>query len=110
MQGAELQPAVRSLACRVLLSLSLSLPAMSRSSLSQDIHLHSLVHAKLSEMCLEFARGTTSVMGRSLSLVLKSTMTEGNEHVGGVYLLFSANITTNLLADHENKTQYAARS
>jgi hypothetical protein len=37
-------------------------------------------------------------------------MTEGNEHVGGVYLLFSANITTDLLAGHENKTQCAARS
>lgn len=80
MRGAELQPAIRSLACRVLLSLSLSLTAMSRSSLSQDVHLHGLVYAKVNGMCLELARGTTSAMSRSLSLVLRSTVTEGNEH------------------------------
>ncbi|KAG1755494.1 rRNA processing/ribosome biogenesis-domain-containing protein [Suillus lakei] len=80
MRGAELQSAIRSLACRVMLSLSLSLTAMSRSSLSQDVHLHGLVHAKVNGMCLELARGTTSTMSRSLSLVLRSTATEGNEH------------------------------
>ncbi|OAX43989.1 hypothetical protein K503DRAFT_730190 [Rhizopogon vinicolor AM-OR11-026] len=80
MRGTELHPAVRSLTCRVLLSLSLSLPAMPRSSLSQDVHLYSLVQAKLNGICLELARGTTSAMGRSLGLVLKSTLTEGNEH------------------------------
>lgn len=110
MRGAELQPVVRSLACRVLLSLSLSLPAMPHSSLSQDIHLHSLIHAKLSSICLELSRGTTSAMGRSLGLVLKSTMTEGNDHVGDDDILSFVNITTDLLADHENKTQSAARS
>ncbi|KAG0709826.1 rRNA processing/ribosome biogenesis-domain-containing protein [Suillus ampliporus] len=80
MLGAELQSAVRSLACRVLLSLSLSLPAMPRSSLSQNVHMHSLVHAKVNRMCLELARGTTSAMSRSLGLVLISTVTEGNEY------------------------------
>ncbi|KAG1833458.1 rRNA processing/ribosome biogenesis-domain-containing protein, partial [Suillus variegatus] len=81
MRGAELQSAIRSLACRVMLSLSLSLTAMSRSSLSQDVHLHSLVLAKVNGMCLELARGTTSAMSRSLGLVLRSTVTEGNEHI-----------------------------
>lgn len=80
MRGAELQSAIRSLACRVMLSSSLSLTAMPRSSLSQDVHLHSLVHAKVNRMCLELARGTTSAMSRSLSLVLRSTVTEGNGH------------------------------
>lgn len=80
MRGAELQSAIRSLACRVMLSLSLSLTAMSRSSLSRDVHLHSLVHAKVNGMCLELARGTTSAMSKSLGLVLRSTVTEGNEH------------------------------
>lgn len=80
MRGAELQSVIRSLACRVMLSLSLSLTAMSRSSLSQDVHLHSLVLAKVNGMCLELARGTTSAMSRSLGLVLRSTVTEGNEH------------------------------
>jgi hypothetical protein len=84
MRGAELQSAIRSLACRVMLSSSLSLTAMPRSSLSQDVHLHSLVHAKVNRMCLELARGTTSAMSRSLSLVLRSTVTEGNGHVGDV--------------------------
>lgn len=80
MRGAELQSAIRSLACRVMLSLSLSLTAMSRSSLSRDVHLHSLVHAKVNRMCLELARGTTSAMSKSLGLVLRSTVTEGNGH------------------------------
>lgn len=80
MRGPGLQSAIRSLACRVMLSLSLSLTVMSRSSLSQDVHLHSLVHAKVNGMCLELARGTASVMSRSLGLVLRSTVTEGNEH------------------------------
>ncbi|KAG2154981.1 rRNA processing/ribosome biogenesis-domain-containing protein [Suillus bovinus] len=80
MRGAELQSAIRSLACRVMLSLSLSLTAMSRSSLSQDVHLHSLVLAKVNGICLELARGTTSAMSRSLGLVLRSTVTQGNEH------------------------------
>jgi hypothetical protein len=80
MRGAELQSAIRSLACRVMLSLSLSLTAMSRSTLSQDVHLHSLVHAKVNRMCLELARGTTSAMGRSLGLVLRTIVTEGNEY------------------------------
>ncbi|KAG1906992.1 rRNA processing/ribosome biogenesis-domain-containing protein [Suillus fuscotomentosus] len=84
MRGAELQSAIRSLACRVMLSLSLSLTAMSRSSLSQDVHLHSLVLAKVNGMCLELARGTTSAMSRSLGLVLRSTVTEGHEHVGNL--------------------------
>ncbi|KIK44256.1 hypothetical protein CY34DRAFT_802866 [Suillus luteus UH-Slu-Lm8-n1] len=80
MRGAEMQSAIRSLACRAMLSSSLSLTAMPRSSLSQDVHLHSLVHAKVNRMCLELARGTTSAMSRSLSLVLRSTVTEGNGH------------------------------
>ncbi|KAG1892257.1 rRNA processing/ribosome biogenesis-domain-containing protein [Suillus subluteus] len=80
MRGAELQSAIRSLACRVMLSLSLSLTAMSRSSLSRDVHLHSLVHAKVNDVCLELARGTTSAMSKSLGLVLRSVVTQGNEH------------------------------
>lgn len=109
MRGAELHPSVRSLACRVLLSLSLSLPAMSRSSLSQDVHLLSLVHARLSGICLELAQGTTSTMGRSLGLVLKSTVTEGNEDVSNIYHFLSANVMA-LLIDHANKTQGATKS
>jgi hypothetical protein len=109
MRGTELHPSVRSLASRVLLSLSLSLPAMSRSSLSQDVHLLSLVHARLSGICLELAQGTTSAMGRSLGLVLKSTATEGNEDVGNIYHFLSANVMA-LLIDHANKTQGATKS
>jgi hypothetical protein len=110
MRGAELQSAIRSLACRVMLSLSLSLTAMSRSTLSQDVHLHSLVHAKVNRMCLELARGTTSAMGRSLGLVLRTIVTEGNEYVGNVYLFCCTNTTTGLLADHANKTPITTRS
>lgn len=110
MRGAELQSVIRSLACRVMLSSSLSLTAMPRSSLSQDVHLHSLVHAKVNRMCLELARGTTSAMSRSLSLVLRSTVTEGNEHVGDVSILFhSTNMTTGLPADQANKTSITTR-
>jgi hypothetical protein len=81
LRSPHLAPAVHSIASRVLLSMLLVLPRMSPASLSPDPPLHGRVLAKVHEICAELGSGTTSVMSKSLGLVIQASIVDGSEHV-----------------------------
>ncbi|KAH7911569.1 rRNA processing/ribosome biogenesis-domain-containing protein [Hygrophoropsis aurantiaca] len=76
----HLSPSIHSLASRVLLSISLTLPLTPSSSISSHPAMHGHIQTKVAEMCTELGRGTTSAMSKSLGLVLSSVPIDGNAH------------------------------
>ncbi|OJT12538.1 hypothetical protein TRAPUB_10939 [Trametes pubescens] len=66
----QVNPPVRSLASRLLLSIYASLPLLPPAILSPDLSLHPRLYSKLQRSCTHLAIGTTSTMGKALGLVL----------------------------------------
>ncbi|THH14397.1 hypothetical protein EW146_g5930 [Bondarzewia mesenterica] len=71
LRNPYLAPATHSIVSRVLLSIHLSLPLLAPSQVSQDLTLHPRIVGKIRAMCLEIGAGTSSVMSKSLGLILK---------------------------------------
>ncbi|KZP24698.1 hypothetical protein FIBSPDRAFT_951090 [Athelia psychrophila] len=67
----HLTPAVHSITSRVLLSLLLALPQMLPAALAPNPQVYGRVLAKVHEMSVELAVGTTSAMSKSLGLVIQ---------------------------------------
>ncbi|KAL1944305.1 hypothetical protein VTO73DRAFT_3490 [Trametes versicolor] len=67
----QVNPPVRSLASRLLLSIYASLPLLPPAILSPDLSLHPRLYSKLQLACTHLAIGTTSTMGKALGLILR---------------------------------------
>ncbi|KAH7930701.1 hypothetical protein BV22DRAFT_1000146 [Leucogyrophana mollusca] len=80
LRNSQLTPAIHSLASRVLLSISLTLPIVAPSSISPHPTLHGQLLGKVAEMCVELGRGTTSAMSKSLGLALSGITIDGSDY------------------------------
>jgi hypothetical protein len=78
MRNHNLSPGIQSISSRVLISVLLALPQMSPASLSADLTLHKRLLQLVHTMSTELGSGTTSVMSKSLSLVIRAAM--GDDH------------------------------
>ena len=72
LHNPYLAPATYSTASRFLLSINLSLPLIAPHQISQDLTLHLRILSNVQAMCLEIGAGTSSVLSKSLGLVLNS--------------------------------------
>ncbi|RDB22742.1 Pre-rRNA-processing protein rix1 [Hypsizygus marmoreus] len=79
LRNPNLSPAMQSISARVLLSVLLALPQMTPASLSRDPGLHRELHQLVQTVNTELGSGTTSVMSKSLGLVIRSTIS-GEDH------------------------------
>jgi hypothetical protein len=70
LRNPQLSSATHSISVRILLSILLTLPQMTPSSLSPDLTLHGLLCKKIELLCIELGSGTTSTMSKSLELVM----------------------------------------
>jgi hypothetical protein len=74
LRNPQLSSATHSISVRILLSILLTLPQMTPSSLSPDPTLHGLLCKKIELLCIELGSGTTSTMSKSLELVMGSIL------------------------------------
>ncbi|KAI0320268.1 rRNA processing/ribosome biogenesis-domain-containing protein [Amylostereum chailletii] len=68
--------ATHSVASRILLAIHLSLHSIAPSQLSPDAGLHRQIVAEIQGLCLEVGTGTSSVLSKSLPLVVRQLNTE----------------------------------
>lgn len=80
MRNSYVAPATTSLASRIILALQLSLPALPASQLNPDLSIHPLLLSEVQAIALDNAVGTTSVLGKSLPLILHSSHLSPSEH------------------------------
>ncbi|KAG6916712.1 hypothetical protein DXG01_005661 [Tephrocybe rancida] len=76
LRNPNLSPAMQSISARVLLSILLALPQISPAALSSDPRLHSDLLQLVQSINTELGSGTTSVMSKSLGLVVRATLME----------------------------------
>ncbi|GLB33999.1 putative rRNA processing/ribosome biogenesis [Lyophyllum shimeji] len=79
LRNPNLSPAMHSIAARVLLSMQLALPHIPPASLSPDLQLHSELLKSLRSINTELGSGTTSVMSKSLGLVVRAALMEDDD-------------------------------
>lgn len=96
MRNHNLSPAIQSISSRVLISVLLALPQISPASLSEDLTLHKRLLQLVHAMSTELGSGTTSVMSKSLGLVIRATVTDESYDV--CLSMFSLQICTDLMA------------
>ncbi|KAG5648888.1 hypothetical protein DXG03_000237 [Asterophora parasitica] len=70
---------MQSISARVLLSMLLALPQISPVSLSPDLKFHGDLLQLVQSMNTELGSGTTSVMSKSLGLVVRATLLEDSD-------------------------------
>ena len=80
LRNAYVAPTTSSIASRVILALQLSLPALPASQLSPDLSLQPRLLSKIQSIALDNAAGTTSVLGKSLPLLLNASKLSSDEH------------------------------
>ncbi|KAJ7590791.1 rRNA processing/ribosome biogenesis-domain-containing protein [Mycena floridula] len=79
LRSPDVSPAVHSIASRVVLSVVLYLPQVANTALSPDMTFHGKLLRKVEDLCMEVGTGTSSVMSKSLGLLLAGLpMTEDN--------------------------------
>ncbi|KAG6854907.1 hypothetical protein C0991_012097 [Blastosporella zonata] len=76
LRNPNLSPAMQSIAARVLLSILLALPQISPASLSSEPRLHSDLMQLVQSINTELGSGTTSVMSKSLGIIVRATIME----------------------------------
>ncbi|KAJ8515231.1 hypothetical protein ONZ45_g7310 [Pleurotus djamor] len=74
LHNPDLGGTVHSISSRVLLSLLLKLPQVAPSVLSPDLAFHGVFYRKVEQTCTLLAVGTSSVMSRSVPMVIKSSL------------------------------------
>lgn len=79
LRNPNLSPALQSISSRVLLSILLALPQMSPTSLSPDPSFHKELLQLVHKINTELGSGTTSVMAKSLGLIVRATIS-GEEY------------------------------
>ncbi|KAG6821542.1 hypothetical protein H0H93_000051 [Arthromyces matolae] len=78
LRNPNLSPAMQSISARVLLSILLALPELSPASLSTEPKLHTDLLQLVKTINTELGSGTSSVMSKSLGLVLRTVMLDDN--------------------------------
>lgn len=73
----------QSIASRVLLAANMSLSTTSPSRLSRDLALHAKVVDKIQALCLELGAGTSSILSKSLPLVILGLSNDQSNPVRG---------------------------
>jgi len=81
LRNSNLPPAMVSLSSRILLSIIFSLPQVSPASLSPDLSLHSKVLELAHTVSAVIASGTTSMMNKSLGLMIVASIADGKDRV-----------------------------
>ncbi|KDQ64330.1 hypothetical protein JAAARDRAFT_27954, partial [Jaapia argillacea MUCL 33604] len=81
LRNPHLSPAIQSIVSRVVLSMLLSLPQMPAASLSTDMNLLGDLLSKVQDLAMERGIGTTSLMSKSLGLVIRGVSSSRNEQV-----------------------------
>ncbi|KAG6833947.1 hypothetical protein H0H87_007958 [Tephrocybe sp. NHM501043] len=76
LRNPNLSSAMQSISVRVLLSILLTLPQISPASLSSNLRLHSDLLQLVQSINTELGSGTTSVMSKSLGIVVRATIIE----------------------------------
>ncbi|KAG6903450.1 hypothetical protein C0995_005473 [Termitomyces sp. Mi166 len=76
LRNPNLSPAMQSISARVLLSMLLALPQISPAYLSAEPKLHSDLLRLVQSINTELGSGTSSVMSKSLGLVVRATVAE----------------------------------
>lgn len=76
MRNHNLSPAIQSISSRVLISILLTLPQISPASLSGDITLHKRLLQLVHSISAELGSGTTSVMSKSLGLIIRASIAD----------------------------------
>ncbi|KAH0587795.1 hypothetical protein J132_06140 [Termitomyces sp. J132] len=79
LRNPNLSSAMQSISARVLLSMLLALPQISPTSLSAEPKLHMDLLQLVQSINTELGSGTSSVLSKSLGLVVRATMVEDNE-------------------------------
>ncbi|KAG6812998.1 hypothetical protein H0H92_014929 [Tricholoma furcatifolium] len=79
LQSPNLSPSMQSISARVLLSILLGLPQISPASLSPDLVLYDELVQLVQSITAELGSGTTSVMSKSLSMVVRAAIA-GNDN------------------------------
>ena len=79
LRNPHLSSAIHSLSSRVLLNILLSLPLMSPASLSPDLRLHEDLYQLVLATSTEIGSGSTTVMSKSLGLIVRITATKENK-------------------------------
>ncbi|KAA1466753.1 hypothetical protein DENSPDRAFT_812014 [Dentipellis sp. KUC8613] len=81
LRNPFLSAPARSVAARLLLSIHLALPLLTPAQVAPDAALHGRLAGAVQRVCLEAAAGTTSVLGKSLGLVIGEMHGAGGHHV-----------------------------
>ncbi|KAJ8086825.1 hypothetical protein PM082_005650 [Marasmius tenuissimus] len=79
LRNSDVSPAIHSLACRVVLAAVLHLPQLATGLVSPDPQVYQQLVKRLQSLAMELSEGTTSAMGKSLSLVIHALSTSGIE-------------------------------
>ncbi|KAF5387632.1 hypothetical protein D9615_000575 [Tricholomella constricta] len=79
LRNPNLSPALQSISARVLLSMLLALPQISPASLSPDLKFHNNLLQSLQSVNTELGSGSTSVMSKSLGLIVRATLLENSD-------------------------------
>ncbi|KAF8076598.1 rRNA processing/ribosome biogenesis-domain-containing protein [Lyophyllum atratum] len=79
LRNPHLSHAMHSISTRVLLSMLLALPQISPASISPDLQLHNELLKLVQTINAELGSGTTSVMSKSLGLVVRATLLEDDD-------------------------------
>ncbi|KAI0082414.1 hypothetical protein K474DRAFT_1655179 [Panus rudis PR-1116 ss-1] len=74
LQRGNVSIAVRSVTCRTLLAIYTTFPHIPAAALSPDPFLHQRAFSTVAKVCSEIASGTTSSMGKSLGLVVGTSL------------------------------------
>lgn len=87
LRNPNLASPLQSISCRLLLSVLFALPQLLPASLSPDLSLHEKVLKKVQSITADLSSGTTSVMSKSLGLVIGASIADGNSEVRAEFLV-----------------------
>lgn len=94
MRSSPLSPQVHSIVGRLLLAIYIALPQMPAGVLSHDSTLHARVFEVVQRMSVEMGTGTSSVMSKSLGLIIGTSYQGTSSAVSSRFTLPDATLTS----------------